>query len=100
MAKFYTFIVQAVVNFGVVVVLLLAVKILPNSPFDSFLNHNSVGHIWNYMKYINYFVPIPQIIAILEAWLCCIMEWYLWRFIYDISKNLSAGGTDIMSLGG
>lgn len=98
MTKFYTFIIQAVINSGVLIFLLLAVKILPSSPFVAFMNLSQVANIWDYMKYITYFIPVAQMIAILEAWVLCISQWYLWRFIYDISKNLSSGGTGLMEL--
>lgn len=98
MRKIFTFVVDAVVNSVLVIFLLVAVNILPDSPFEAFIKLSSFSHIWDYLKYINYFIPIPKIITTLEAWVMCIMEWYLWRFIYDISKNVSSGGTELMKL--
>ena len=98
MTKLYSTIITLVTNAAVIVVLMAAVKILPDSPFQSFINGSLFGSLGTYIKNINYFLPVSQTIALLEAWILCISEWYLWKFIYRISLSVSSAGTEIMSL--
>lgn len=53
-------------------------KILPTSPFDSFIN--SLNGI-PYMEYINFFLPLDIIIPILTAWGTAIGLYYAYMII-------------------
>lgn len=56
----------------------IACTILPQSPFLRFEKWLSLNE---YLSYIQYFLPISESIAILEAWIACIIFWYVYRFI-------------------
>ena len=60
--KFYVFIMQ----------------FLPASPFQSLVN--AVGSI-PYLSYLNWFFPITECLALLEAWLVAVAIFYLYRMI-------------------
>lgn len=51
---------------------------LPGSPFQSFLK--GMGNL-PYLKYLNYFIPIQQMIAIGEAWLVAILLYYAYVIV-------------------
>lgn len=54
------------------------VKLFPASPFRQFLevSLDSRGLQW-----LNWFVPIPQIIAVLQAWLVAVGVFYLYSVV-------------------
>lgn len=56
-------------------VLSLIFSILPTSPFV--ILDNSV--IADYLPYINYFVPLNEVIVILQAWLLAIGSYYIYQ---------------------
>lgn len=90
----------AVVSIGILAVLALACQFLPDSPFQAVINEDSYfAAIAPYMKYIRYFVPIDEMLLILETWVTVIAEYWLWRFIYGISKSVASSGTSIIPMG-
>lgn len=61
-------------DFGVKVLLLFTViSLLPTSPFTGF---NYLVSQIPFLSYLNWFVPIPQIIVILEGWLAIVAIYY------------------------
>lgn len=59
---------------AVVALVSLFCGILPQSPFLAYLNWTQLN---DYLGYINYFLPISEIIVISESWLLCIAPWLL-----------------------
>ncbi len=57
---------------GVVLTGLLA--ILPNSPFEKYIIQNS--YIRQFVGYINYFVPVAEMLIVLESWCVAIAVYY------------------------
>lgn len=54
-----------------------ALSILPDSPF-LFLDTISVDNIiYEYIQYINWFVPVNAIVAVLGAWTSAILVYYI-----------------------
>ncbi len=49
------------------------ILLLPDSPFQS-VNNNDVSQ---YMGVLNWLVPIPAILTILEAWLVAVTAYYV-----------------------
>lgn len=60
-------------NFGRVVV-----QLLPTSPFRDFIDSWQAP---DYLGWLNWFVPVSQIITILVAWLGAIALFYLYSII-------------------
>lgn len=58
-------------------------QFLPNSPFQSFIH--SFSEIPG-LGYLNYFVPVGEMIAIGQAWLVCIGIFYLYQAIMRFAK--------------
>ncbi|MFA5543613.1 MAG: hypothetical protein WDA47_07530 [Bacilli bacterium] len=59
---------------GVVISLL---SFLPDSPF-TLIENSSISE---YLGYINYIVPVSQIVAILQAWVVAIAVYYIYQAI-------------------
>lgn len=58
-------------------------QFLPGSPFQSFIN--SFTEI-PALAYLNYFVPIAEMIAIGQAWLVCVGLFYLYSAVMRFVK--------------
>ena len=52
------------------------VKVLPESPFQKF--YKAIGEIPG-LGYLNYFVPVSEMIVILESWLAAIAIFYIYQ---------------------
>lgn len=61
------------------------VNLLPNSPFEMLDN----SPIAPYLSTLNYFVPIREIILILETWLVAIGLYYLYMIALRWIKAIS-----------
>lgn len=97
MTKLYSFL--ATLSSGTIILIVFALisAVLPTSPFQAFLNSSVVGKTYAaYLPYINYFLPLDQIIAVLQAWIACVAIWFIWRFLYDIFKSVSGSGSALM----
>lgn len=56
----------------------IVLSILPPSPFTLFLN---AGVLNDYIKYINYFFPVTELIIVVEAWILCVGIFYIYQVI-------------------
>ena len=54
------------------------IALLPASPFATLVN--SIGSI-PYLAYLNWFFPITECLALLEAWLVVVAIFYLYRMV-------------------
>ncbi len=61
-------------------------SVLPTSPFTKFLN--AMGDM-PYLGYLNWFLPISQMIAIGEAWLVAVGLFYLYQIVLRWIKAIS-----------
>ena len=55
------------------IVLSLVISLIPGSPFSGMV---SMVHQIPYLSYLNWFVPIPEIIVIMESWLAVVSVYY------------------------
>lgn len=55
-----------------------ALSILPDSPFQKFLA--AIGEIPG-LGYLNYFVPVSEMVVILESWVAAIAIFYIYQLI-------------------
>lgn len=68
-------------DFGVKVILLSVVlTLLPSSPFNGFAN--LVTNI-PYLSYLNWFLPISEILVVFESWLLVVAIYYSILFILN-----------------
>lgn len=68
-------------EFGIKVLLLsLVVTILPSSPFNNFAS--LVSNI-PYLSYLNWFLPISEILVVIESWLVIVSAYYGVLFILN-----------------
>lgn len=64
----------SIIAVAVVALVCFFTGILPQSPFLAYLGWSDLNA---YLGYINYILPIDQIIVISEGWLLCIVPWIL-----------------------
>ena len=65
---------QTVSEFAIKVIILgVVLSLLPASPFVGF--NNLISQV-PFIGYLNWFIPIPQIIVILESWLVVVAAYY------------------------
>ena len=55
------------------IVLSLVISLIPGSPFSGMV---SLVQQIPYLSYLNWFVPIPEIIVIIESWLAVVSVYY------------------------
>lgn len=68
-------------EFGVKVILLtVVVSLLPSSPFSNF---NSLITGIPYLSYLNWFLPISEILVVLESWLVVVSIYYSILFVLN-----------------
>lgn len=61
-------------DIGVKVLLVsFVLSILPNSPFTSF---NNLVNQLPYLSFVNWFLPIPEMLVIIESWLVIVSAYY------------------------
>lgn len=53
-------------------------QFLPNSPFQAIIN--ALGSI-PYLSYFNWFFPVTEVLAVMEAWLMAVAIYYLYQAI-------------------
>lgn len=58
---------------------------LPDSPFTAFLEKTaSIPEL----GYLNYFIPVQEMIAVSEAWLACVAVFYLYQAVLRFAKMI------------
>lgn len=71
------------VKYVVILVSNTLLQFLPGSPFKAFLD--SFAAIPE-LGYLNYFIPVAEMIAIGEAWLLCVGIFYLYSAVMRFTK--------------
>lgn len=56
----------------------MLLEFLPDSPFQAFLIHFKTIPA---LGYLNYFVPVSEMIVILESWLAAILVFYIYQLV-------------------
>lgn len=64
-----------------------ALGILPDSPFQ-FLQEMSNSTIYQWLKWLNWFVPINSFVSIFAAWCSAILVWYVIQIILRYAKAI------------
>lgn len=74
-------------DIGIAVLLAAVVLVLlPVSPFTAFIQDtSSISDVVN-LGYINWIIPVKQIIAVGEAWLAAIAIYYMYEYIMRFIK--------------
>lgn len=78
-------VVFAIASSAVVILIALFTGLLPESPFLAYMNWSEMNE---FIGFINYFIPIDQIIVISEAWLLCLGPWIIAQLIIKAIKIL------------
>lgn len=80
MGEFFTGIMDALKAMG-----MTAVRLLPPSPFLKFMNAME-NQEW--LRYLNWIVPISTFITIMEAWLVCVATYYMYQLVLRWAKAI------------
>jgi hypothetical protein len=91
MSKVFSLIWALAISVAIGVILLICSEILPDSPFRAFLSWSSLASFSQYLKFVFYFVPAAKIIAVMEAWVLCMTNWYTFRIVYKIADHVVSG---------
>lgn len=64
---------------GLGAVLNAILALFPNDPFQAYILTNST--LTKYLGYVNYFVPVADMLVILSAWCTAIATYYLHQIV-------------------
>ena len=78
MYVFFINLINALIR-GLGAVLAFAFGFLPNSPFQKYIVQNDL--IKPYIGYVNYFVPVAEMLVIFEAWCLAIGIYYVIQIV-------------------
>ena len=57
-----------------------AIELFPASPF-TILDELSSSEVYEWLRMVNWFVPIGTFVGILEAWLTCVAVYYAYQIV-------------------
>lgn len=60
-------------------VLQYVLVLLPNSPFQQYILSNDV--VKKYVGFVNYFVPVSEMLIIFSAWCTAIAVYYIYQIV-------------------
>lgn len=66
---------DALVDFAVSVI-----ELFPASPF-TILDELSNSEVYEWLRMVNWFVPIGTFVSILEGWLTCVVAYYAYQIV-------------------
>lgn len=87
--------IDSVLGAALLAVVNVLVAILPTSPFESVMYYFSQ---FEYLPYINYFIPVDAILAVTELWITAVAFWYAYCFVMDIIGWVSSSGNTSVSV--
>jgi hypothetical protein len=88
MSKIFSLIWTIAIGAAIALILVLCSKILPDSPFQQFITSSSIGNFSQYFKFVFYFIPVGKMIAVMEAWVLVMTNWYTFRIIYKLVDHV------------
>lgn len=53
----------------------------PDSPFVVLDDLAASGEMAQWLRYLNWFVPVNSFVAIFEGWLLCVAMYYVWQVV-------------------
>lgn len=65
-----------------------ALSILPDSPFLIIDSIQTDAVIYEYIQYINWFVPVSACVSLLAAWCGCILTYYIVQIVLRYVKAI------------
>ena len=78
---------SSVIRLGVLLVVIsFVLSLLPESPFVAYV-HALSDTSW--LKYFNWFFPVSECIATLQAWLCAITVFYTVQVLARLCKMIN-----------
>lgn len=77
----YSFIIRTInlLIKGIGLVVTAVFSVLPDSPFQKYIIENSI--ITKYVGMINYFLPVAEILVVMEAWCVAISIFYVVQIV-------------------
>lgn len=62
----------------------LLISILPAAPFRGMLSDIAESSGMNVLGYVNYFIPFKFCANCMNAWLVCVLAYYVYKFLKQI----------------
>lgn len=56
------------------------IELFPESPF-TILDELSNSEVYEWLRMVNWFIPIGTFVAILESWLICVAVYYVYQIV-------------------
>lgn len=56
------------------------IELFPASPF-TVLDELSSSEVYEWLRMVNWFIPIGTFVSILEAWLTCVAVYYVYQIV-------------------
>lgn len=66
-------------------ILSIILSVLPNSPFVMI---QADAEIQQVLRWVNWVIPVTEMVAILEMWLAAIAVFYAWQLILRFAKAI------------
>ena len=60
---------------------LQVIQLFPESPLHPLIQSLENSAVVDWLGYVNYFVPVAQMLGILSVWLTCVAAYYVYQII-------------------
>lgn len=88
MSKIFSLVSTMAIAVAVGVILMLCADLLPDSPFQQFISASALGNLSQYFKFVFYFIPVAKMIAVMEAWILVMTNWYTFIIVYRVANSV------------
>ena len=60
------------------------ISLLPAAPFRAMLSDLAESSGMNVLGYVNYFIPFKFCATCMNAWLACVLAYYVYKYLKDV----------------
>ena len=65
----------------------ILISILPSAPFRAMLSQLDNSSGMDVLGYVNYFIPFVFCARCINAWLACVLAYYVYKYLRDAIKD-------------
>ena len=65
----------------------ILISILPSAPFRDMLSQLENSSGMDVLGYVNYFIPFDFCARCINAWLACVLAYYVYKYLRDAIKD-------------
>lgn len=63
------------------------ISLLPAAPFRSMLSELANSSGIDVLGYVNYFIPFKFCASCMNAWLACVLAYYIYKYLKQVINN-------------